>query len=100
MIESSMQKTEAGEKLANQTADALAEIVSGVRAAAALVEEIARASGDQATAIAQVDTGVGQMSQVVQTNSATSEETAAAAQELSGQAELLRNMVERFRVKD
>ncbi len=100
LIESSMQKTSAGEKLANQTAEALVEIVSGVRSAATLVEEIAQASGEQATAISQVDMGVGQMSQVVQTNSATSEETAAAAQELSGQAELLRNMVGRFRVKD
>jgi methyl-accepting chemotaxis protein len=39
------------------------------------------------------------MSQVVQTNSATSEEAAAAAEELSSQAELLKSMVGKFRLK-
>jgi len=36
---------------------------------------------------------------VVQTNSATSEESAAASEELSSQAELLREQVTRFRLK-
>ena len=52
----------------------LKSIVGGVEKAAVLVSEIAVASGDQATAIAQVNRGIEQLSQVVQTNSATSEE--------------------------
>jgi len=99
MIEGSIRKTEAGTKIANETADALANIVNGVDEAAQLVGEIATASNDQATAIAQVNGGIEQMSQVVQTNSATSEEAAAAAEELSSQAEMLKNMVGQFKLK-
>ena len=47
-------------------------------------------------AIVQVDRGMEQMAQVVQMNSATSEETAAASEELSGQAEYLKNMVGQY----
>ncbi len=100
LIEGSMQKTEAGTKIADETAKALSVIVDGVDKAAELVGEIAAASGQQATAIAQVDRGIEQMSIVVQTNSATSEETAAAAEELSSQAEMLKGMVGRFNIRD
>ena len=57
---------------------------------------IAKASQDQATAVAQVNRGIEQVSQVVQTNSATAEQSAATSEELSGQAELLKEMVSRF----
>lgn len=99
LIEGSIEKTEAGTKIADETAAALEGIVAGVDKAVQLVGEIAVASNEQATAIAQVNKGIEQMSQVVQTNSATAEEAAAASEELSGQAELLKNMVGRFRLK-
>ncbi len=100
LIEGSIHKTAAGTKIADETAAALYSIVESVETAAALVNEIAGASGEQAGAIAQVDKGIEQMSLVVQTNSSSSEETAAAAQELSSQAEMLKSMVSRFRLKD
>ena len=99
LIEGSIRNTEAGTKIADETAEALINIVSGVEKAAQLVGEIASASNEQASAIAQVNNGIEQMSQVVQTNSATSEETAAAAEELSSQAEMLKDMVGQFRLK-
>ena len=77
LIEGSIRKTEAGTKIADETAKALGDIVSGVEEAAQLVGEIASASNEQASAITQVNNGIEQMSQVVQTNSATSEEAAA-----------------------
>ena len=43
--------------------------------------------------------GILQVSDVVQTNSATSEESAAASEELSSQAELLREQVSQFKLK-
>ena len=100
LIEGSIRKTEAGTKIADDTAAALGEIVDGIRKAGELVGEIAGASGEQATAIAQVNRGIEQLSQVVQTNSATAEEAAAASEELSGQAEMLKNMVKQFKVKE
>jgi len=98
LIEGSVRKTEAGTKIADETAEALMSIVSGVEQAAQLVGEIAAASETQAGAITQVNDGIDQVNQVVQNNSATSEETAASSEELSSQAELLKNMVSRFRI--
>ena len=100
LIEGSVKKTEAGTQIADETARALGNIVSGVEQAAQLVGEIAAASETQAGAIAQVNGGIDQVNQVVQTNSATSEETAASAEELSSQAELLKEMVGRFTLRD
>ncbi|BCJ95604.1 methyl-accepting chemotaxis protein [Anaerocolumna cellulosilytica] len=99
MIEGSIQKVEAGTKIANDTATALNKIVEDVAKAAGLVGDIAIASNEQASAIAQINQGIMQVSQVVQTNSATSEESAAASEELSSQAELLRKAVSKFRLK-
>ena len=42
--------------------------------------------------------GVGQVAQVVQSNSATAEESAAASEELSSQAEMLKEMVSKFKL--
>ena len=50
----------------------------------------------QTKAIEQVTDGIGQISNVVQTNSATSEECAAASQQLSSQAGLLKNLMNSF----
>ena len=99
LIEGSVKKTEAGTRIADETAQALTNIVDGVEKAAQLVGEIASASEAQAGAITQVNSGIDQVSQVVQTNSATSEETAASSEELSSQAELLKNMVGRFTLR-
>ena len=65
-----------------------------------MVNAIDKSSEDEASAINQVTLGVDQISQVVQTNSATSEESAAASEQLSGQAEMLKEMVGEFRLKD
>ncbi len=99
LIEGSITKVQAGTKIANNTASALSEIVSGIEKSADLVKKIADASNEQASGIAQIDKGIEQVSQVVQNNSATAEESAAASEELSGQAELLKEMVAHFKIK-
>lgn len=99
LIEGSMRKVEAGTHIADNTASALVNILTRVEEAADLVAGIAVASNEQATAIAQVNSGIEQLSMVVQTNSATAEEAAAASEELSSQAELLKSMVARFRLR-
>jgi methyl-accepting chemotaxis protein len=99
LIEGSIRKVQSGTKIANETALALNKIVEGVSQAAVLVGDIAVASNEQATGIALVDQGIGQVSQVVQTNSATAEQSAAASEELSGQAGLLKERVARFELR-
>jgi methyl-accepting chemotaxis protein len=99
LIEGSIDKVQAGTKLANETAEALNEIVDGIEKAAELVKNIASASNEQASGIAQVNVGIEQVSQVVQSNSATAEQGAATSEELSSQAEVLKEMVSRFKLK-
>jgi len=99
LIEGSIKKVEIGTKIANNTAESLDQIVAGVSKAATLVGEIAAASNEQATAIFQINKGIEQVSDVVQTNSATAEQSAAASEELSSQASMLKNMVGKFRLK-
>ena len=63
---------------------------------AVLNGKISESSREAADAIYQVTVGVEQISGVVQTNSATSEQSAAAAEELTGQANVLRELVGGF----
>ncbi|MBO5303296.1 MAG: methyl-accepting chemotaxis protein [Lachnospiraceae bacterium] len=100
LIEDSIQKVEAGSQIANGTAEALEEITKVVQQSEALITEIAEASNYQATAIAQIDQAVEQVSQVVQTNSATSEECAAASMELSNQASRVRDLLSVYKLKE
>lgn len=65
LIEGTINKVEAGTKIANNTADALTSIVEEVNKAAVLVGEIAVASNEQATGVAQINKGIEQVSQVV-----------------------------------
>ena len=98
MIEDSIAKVGAGSKIANETAEALNEITHVVAKSEAIITEIAEASNYQATAIAQIDQAIDQVSQVVQTNSATSEECAAASLELANQAGRVREMVSVYKL--
>lgn len=100
LIEGTIHKVKSGTEIANSTAGALKEIVTGIEESAGLVKEIAAASNDQASAISLVNKGLEQVAQVIQNNSATAEESAASSEELSGQAELLKQMVARFRLKN
>lgn len=100
MIEGSIEKVNAGTKIANNTAQGLNEIVENITKASELVSQISAASNEQASAILQISQAIEQVSQVVQNNSATAEESASASEELSGQAEMLKQMVNRFKLKD
>jgi len=100
MIDHSVRKVEEGSVIANQTAGALNKIVEGVADAVKIVEKISEASVQQATSIAQIDSGINQISSITQSNTATAEESAAASEEMAGQAQILRNMIREFNLKD
>lgn len=100
LIESSLNAVSNGVKIAGHTEDSLKLIVEKTNTTAALIDEIARTSKQQAIAANQVTVGIEQISSVVQTNSATAEESAAASEELSGQAQVLRNLVNGIKLKN
>ncbi len=100
LIEDSMMKVEAGSKIADDTAKALAAITDVVQQSEYIIKGIAEASNYQATAIAQIDQAVGQVSEVVQTNSATSQECAAASEELFNQANRMTQLLSVYKLKN
>ncbi len=100
MIEASIAKVAIGSKLADETAKALEDISNAVKQSEVLINNIAESSNYQATAVAQINQGIGQVSQVVQTNSATSEECAAASEELSNQAVRMRDLLSIYKLDE
>ncbi len=93
LIEDSIDKVNAGSKIAYETATAMEEITKVVQESEHIINGIAESSNYQATAVAQIEQAITQVSQVVQTNSATSEDCAAASEELSNQASRMREML-------
>lgn len=99
LIENSIEAVDKGNEIVENTADSFKRIINTTNRTTAVVNDIAKTSEDEANAINQVTLGVDQISEVVQTNSATSEESAAASEELSGQAQMLKSLIERFKLK-
>lgn len=100
LIEGSIRSVETGTKIADDTAKSMLMAVDGAKKVTETISRISRASVEQANAVAQVTSGIDQISGVVQTNSATAEESAAASEELSSQAQMLKSLVSKFRLQD
>ena len=93
LIEDSISKVGVGSRIADETASALEVISSTAQTCDSQIGGIADSSNYQATAVAQIEQAIAQVSQVVQTNSATSEQCAAASEELSNQATRMRDLL-------
>ena len=84
---------------AQDTAHSILSVVEQADKMSDLVSNIADRTEKQADDAAEITLGIEQISSVVQTNAATAEKSAAASEELSGQAGLLKNLVGKFRLK-
>jgi methyl-accepting chemotaxis protein len=100
MIEGSVKKVADGAQIATRTAAALQEIVRAGQKVSDLVAEIAAASNEQAQGFSQVTSGLGQVDQVTQQNTAYAEENASSAEELSSQATLLQQLISTFKIAE
>ncbi len=98
LIEDTIVKINSGMEIATSTSQALKAIMGDVDAISNIINGIFKSTKEQADGIAQINAGVNQISDVVQTTSATSEENAAASQELSSQADLLNELVAKFKL--
>ncbi|NCD32916.1 MAG: HAMP domain-containing protein [Spartobacteria bacterium] len=98
LIDLSGTKVATGLQVAKGTSESFQGIIGGIVKAADLVGEIAAASNEQAESVAQINVGLTQVDQVTQQNTANAEETAAAAEELSGQANLLKEQIATFQL--
>ncbi len=99
LIERSVAKAQNGSEIASATATVLEEIVEGIKKANHLVRDISAASMDQASGIDQITEGLDHIDQVTQQNTSNAEESAAAAEELSGQAAQMQSMLANFQLR-
>jgi methyl-accepting chemotaxis protein len=92
-IESAIGNTANGVAISQKVADHLNEIVIKVRQVDELAAQVASASREQMKGITQISTAMGQMDKVTQSNAASAETSAAAAEELNAQAVTMRDSV-------
>lgn len=98
LISSTIEAVNNGSDIANKTADTMKKVTELSQQSAQLVADISSAAEQQADAVKQVTVGIDQISQVIATNSATAEESAASCEELSAQARVLKEQIDRLRV--
>ncbi len=88
-----------GTQIADATAKQLENVVSGAHEVVETINGIAADAQTEAEAVGQIEDQIGQITSVVQTNSSTAEESAAASQELSAQANALKQLVKAFHLR-
>lgn len=99
MIEDSIKTVATGAKIADETAGSLGDIVNGASKVTDLVNEITASSSEQAKGVNEINQGLTQLNQVTQQNAQISEETAASSEKLALQADTLKQLVARFKLR-
>lgn len=97
LIEDSLSNVKHGTVIAKTTAASLEKIVSGAAEINEKITNISNASGEQNNIISDIRDGVQQVTEVIDNTSSTAEQSAAAAQEMSVQASILRDMIAKFK---
>ena len=100
LIENSIQATRQGTQIVGEVSDSLKRALELVVQSNTAIGTIADAIHEEAESLAQVSEGIGQVSSVVQTNSASSEESAAVSSELFEQVHLLQDETRKFQLKN
>lgn len=100
LIQDTIKAIEDGMNMAKESAENLSEVVINVNETTDVIGEIAVSSENQSNSIHQITKEIEQITDVVQSNSATSQESVAASEELIAQAEILNEMLKRFKLKN
>ena len=100
LIENSVQATGRGSRIVSEVSATLSKTLELVMQSNAAIGEIVKAVENDAESIAQVTEGIGQISAVVQSNSASSEESAAVSSELFSQVRLMEAQTRKFKLKE
>ena len=100
LITDAVNKAEMGNAQAAQAGTSMQEIVSGIQRVAGIVDEIALASREQASGLAQINQAVSHLDGVTQQNAALVEQSSAAAAALQQQAHHLAEVADTFRLEE
>ncbi len=99
LIENSMKLVQFGSSLTEETTESISSVVSSAQESSTLIERIAESAMAQSHSLRQITQGMEQISEVVQTNASTAQESAKLARDLQNQAEGLKVSVHRFRLR-
>jgi len=86
--------------VAERSGQLLADLVPAIRKTAELVQEVAAASTEQSSGVAQISRAMAQVDSVTQRNASSAEELSSTAEELAAQSEELQQLMTFFRVAD
>jgi methyl-accepting chemotaxis protein len=100
LIEDSVARVGEGKDLVENAGGTMQSLVDAVKRVTDIISEISAASEEQSRGIEQVNIAIAQMDQTTQQNAAMVEEAAAAAQSMQEQAQLLREVVNTFRLRE
>ena len=100
LIEGILQEIEDGNNVVGHAAGSIAEVVEGVNQIAGTVSGLAQISSEQAESMGQVEIGINQISEIVQSNSAAAQELSATSEEMLAQAETMTNLEKQFTLKE
>ncbi|MGO5114659.1 methyl-accepting chemotaxis protein [Candidatus Avoscillospira sp. LCP25S3_F1] len=100
LIEHSTVSVEEGSRLSEEVTATLDESKELTSVAVTYIEQVVENAMNEANSIAQITEGIDQIASVVQTNSATAQESAAASEELSSQAQLLKDLAAQFQLQE
>jgi len=99
LVNRSVDAVQEGTEITEQTAVAMNALEESAGAVQHIVDEIASASAGQAEMVSRVNGDIVQISNVIQSNSATAQQSAASSEELSGQSGMLKALISRFRLR-
>ena len=97
LIEESVNKSSEGSAKLQKVSDVIRSITESSAKVKVIVDELNMSGQEQARGIEQISKAVSQMDQVTQGTAASAEQSASASQQLSAQAEAMRNIVSRLR---
>lgn len=98
LLEDALREVAEGNNVAQRTSDSLQEVINGVGEIAETSKELSTVAADQALAMEQANEGISRISEIVQSNAATAEETSATSEELAAEAACMNELVARFKL--
>ena len=100
LVANTLYEIEEGNQVATRTSQVLDEVVESITNIAEQSKLLSEVAVQQAQSMEQADLGISRISEVVQSNSAASEESSATSEELSAQAMSMNDLVARFQLRD
>lgn len=98
LIQNTIHAVEKGMVIADETEASMTEVMEGAKGATEKMIQMADGLSKEVESVRQIDENIAHVAEIVDSNSATSEETAAISEEQSAQIQTMVQMVEQFEI--